>query len=331
MKISENRRLLLFIAATLIVPAGLSRVFLIKTHFDSNPVAQLRVKEPDIVMLSDSVLDNGVDKQLMSELLGGRRVELLWYGGSASASWYFRLKNHIVASGIHPELVCILFRDRMLTNPNFRTEGTYRYKLEATMHNNEPVFATLHEREAAKKYDLERLVDKLYPLNARRHVAQEKIERKLLRVLSNLGTTVTELQDRLNATFATSNLRGGGAEEAAALANQEEAEFDPDPRMSFLPHIVDVAQQANIRLCFLRVKRFPDADGRVAQSLGLRRYIVQLSRWIQTHGCYFLDDTDNLERTQDMYFFPGDDHMSPWAKRKSTVLYAEELRTILSR
>jgi len=327
---NEGGRLLLFVVAILIVPVGLSRVFLLKTDFDSKPIAQLRESRPNVVMLADSMLDNGVDPQLMSDLLDGRRVELLWYGGSTSASWYYRLKNHILASGIKPELVCILFRDRMLTQPTLRTEGTYRYKLEAVMHDDEPTYSIAFGRKAGGKYDLEGLIDIFYPLNARRHVTPEKIERRLIRGLADLGITVTELRNSINATFALSQLRDGGAQEALAFAAEDEAEFDPDPQKSFLPHMVEAARQANVRLCFLRVRRFPQPDGVVTQSASLRQYITQLEQWIESHGSYFLDDTGNLERTRDMYFTPGDDHMAPWAKRKSTELYARELRTILS-
>ena len=55
-----------------------------------------------------------------------RDVELLWNGGAASAAWYLLLKNYVVASGIHPRLVCIFFRERMLTDATFRTTPTYR-------------------------------------------------------------------------------------------------------------------------------------------------------------------------------------------------------------
>ena len=109
-KSKESLRLLIFMALVLTVPAVVSHVLPAKGHFDAKPIARLRAKKPNIVILSDSMVDNGVDPELLGKLLSGRRVELLWYGGTASAVWYFRLKNYIVASDVHPELVCILFR-----------------------------------------------------------------------------------------------------------------------------------------------------------------------------------------------------------------------------
>jgi hypothetical protein len=331
MKATELRRLFLFAAAVLFAPAVLSHLLPVKEHFDAKPIARLRATQPDIVMLSDSMLDNGVDPELMGKLLGGRRVELLWYGSSASASWYFRLKNYIIASEISPELVCILFRDQMLTDPTFKTGDTYRYKLEAAMHEDEPVYQLVLGARAREKQKLAQWVNSIYPLNARRHVHHERIERMVMRGLADAGTTVSNVETNLNETFAVSNLRAGGAEEAAALSGQKEHDFDPDPRRSFLPHIVDLASAARIRLCFLRVQRYPTANGEVPQSERLRQYVSDLREWIESRGSYFIDDTDNLKRTPDMFLRPGDDHMGPWAKQRSTELYADELRPILSR
>jgi hypothetical protein len=326
----ESWRLLIFVAVVVIVPAVASHLAPIKTHFDAKPLARLRARRPHVVILSDSMVDNGVDRELLGKLLDNRRVELLWYGGAASASWYFRLKNYIVASRIHPELVCIFFRDRVLTDPRFRTEGSYRSKLEAAMHENEPAYRLVLGRELAGEGDLHRWVDRLYPLNARRHAQHERIEQTSMRLVANAGVTVPTLRRSINETFALTNLAGGATEEAAALSKEKQTEFDPDPRRSFLPHIVAAGAEAHIHLCFVRVKRHPGADGRVQQDEKLRSYTANLRNWIESQGCYFIDDTDNPARTEDMYLQPGDDHMGPWAKERSTELYADELRPLLS-
>jgi hypothetical protein len=331
MKMTEGRRLLVFVALVLLIPAVLSQVLPNKTPFDQRPLARLRATKPDVIMMSDSMLNNSVDPKLMGELLGGRRVELLWYGSSASASWYFRLKNYIIASGNRPELLCILFREQLLTDPGFRTTGTYLYKLEAAMHADEPIYRLLLGDEFKSKQQVENMVTSVYPLNARIHVSRERIERMCLRALANFGTTVGELQAGINETFALPNLRGGGTAEAVALSQEEERDFDPDPRHSFLPHIVQLAAEARIPLCFIRARRYPGPDGRVPQSERMRKYMADLRAWIEKQGCHFIDDTDNLKRTRDMFLKPGDDHTGPLATRRSTELYADELRPLLTR
>jgi hypothetical protein len=326
----ENLRLVVFVAVVLIVPAVASHLVPMKTRFDAKPIARLRAKKPQVVVLSDSMVDNGIDAELLGKLLNNRRVELLWYGGAASASWYFRVKNYIVASRIHPELVCIFFRDRVLTDPRFRTEGSYRSKLESAIHEDEPIYRLVLGQLPAGEWDLHSWVDRLYPLNARRHAEHEKIEQVSMRLVANAGVTVSELRRWTNETFALINLGGGAAEEAEAISKEKEADFDPDPRRSFLPHIVAAAAEARIPLCFLRVKRHPGQDGVVQQSEQLRRYIAGLRKWIENQGCHFIDDTDNPARTPDMYLQPGDDHMGPWAKERSTEFYADKLRPLLS-
>src|SRR6202043_1003930 len=229
----ESWRLLIFVAVVVIVPAVASYLAPMKTHFDTKPISYFQAKKPHVVILSDSMVDNGVDPELLGKLLGGRRVELVWYGGAASASWYFRLKNYIVAAGVHPELVCILFRDRVLTDPRFRTEGTYPSKLEAGVHEDEPISRLGLGQHLAGEGDLERWVDRLYPLNARRHAQHERIEQTSMRLVANAGVTVPELRHWINETFALTNLSGGAAEEAAAISKEKQTEFDPNPRPSF--------------------------------------------------------------------------------------------------
>ena len=45
----------------------------------------------------------------------------------------------------------------------------------------------------------------------------------------------------------------------------------------------------------------------------------------------FIDDTENPQRTREMFLAPHDDHMGPWAKERSTTLYAEKLRPLFDR
>ena len=152
-----------------------------------------------------------------------------------------------------------------------------------------------------------------------------------MRFVADAGLTVPKVRRAVNRTFAVSNLAGGALEEAAGVTHEKAVRFDPDPSLSFLPHMVDAANDAHLRLCFVRVKRYPDEHSNVPQTPELREYIASLRAWIESHGAFFIDDTDNPARTRDMFLAPGDDHMGPWAKEKSTQLYAEKLRPIYER
>ena len=325
----ETAKLLIFAACFLAIPALVSWAIPLRVRFDAKPIARLQARSPDIVILSDSIVDNGIDADLLGKLLGDRRVELLWHGGSSSASWFFEFKNHVIASGIKPQLVCIFFRDRMLTDPRFRTEGTYRAKLEAAMHDDEPAF---HQVLGAKHSGTSRasaLIEAIYPLDPRRYAFHQYLEETSMRLVADAGLTVPKVRRAVNRTFAVNNLAGGAAEEAAAVTRERSMPFDPNPAASFLPHMVETANAIHLPLCFVRVKRYPDKTGHAPESDDLKNYIASLRAWIEAHGCRFVDDTGNPERTQDMFLAPNDDHAGPWAKKRSTELYAELLRPLL--
>ena len=126
-------------------------------------------------------------------------------------------------------------------------------------------------------------------------------------------------------------LRDEVMDESTELSGAKAEEFNPDPRHSFLPHMVATAKQAGIPLCFVRQKRYPLPDGTTPQSESLRRYIAQLRAWLESQGCTLIDLTNDPEPDQSMYNKPGDDHMRRAAKEKMTEIYARKLGPLLHR
>ncbi|MEP6601310.1 MAG: hypothetical protein ABJB49_05800 [Nitrospirota bacterium] len=325
-------RLMIFVAAALLLPAFAAHLIPARRDFDPQPIARLRQERPEIVLIGDSVLGGSVDPRLFSHKTGASDVELLWNGGAASAAWYLLLKNYVVASGIRPRLVCIFFRERMLTDPTFRTTPTYRHFLESIRHEKEPVYrALLQGDEAEEQTALGRVIDWLYPLNSRRYVQQEKISRLAFRIAAGGSARIGPLRRRVNETFDVAKLRDEIMDESTELSGAKAAEFNPNPQLTFLPHMVTTAKRGGIRLCFVRQKRYPLLDGTVPQSESLQRYIAQLRNWLESHDCTFIDLTNDSEPDQSMYNKPGDDHMRPAAKEKMTMIYAEKLRPLLHR
>ena len=302
-----------------------------KRRFDAGPLVRLRGSRPDFVMIGDSLLNAGLDPARMAARLGGgQRVENLWNGGAESACWYLLLKNYVVASGVRPRRVCIFFNDRLLTYPDFRTQGSYRRYIESIMHADEPGYrAVLGDDSTGRGSRLEAWATRLFPLNARRHVHEEKIEKLIFRAVAFTPPAAAVLESQVNATFDLAKLRGETMERSL-LVTADEAVFDPAPGHSFLPLIVGDAARAGIPLCFVRVKRHPAADGRMPQSEPLRRYIADLRAWLESRGCVVVDCADDPGWTADMYQSPTDDHIGPWARERSTDLYADKLRPVLS-
>jgi hypothetical protein len=324
-----TRRLLLFVFIVLAVPALISQIVPTRTKFNAKPIAQLRARQPDLVFIGDSILGSAIDPRLFEQQIGGgHRVELLWNGGAASASWYLLIKNYLLPSDVRPRLGAIFFRDRMLTDPTFRTTPTYRHYLESLMHEREPILTEVLGTDA-NKGPVGRFVSMLYPLDERRHVQQERISRIAFRVAAMSPRRVAPLRRRVNEVFDVVRLREEVMPESSAVTAERATTFDPDPKRSFLPHIVDLAAGAGIPLCFVREKRHPEPNVSVPQSDELRRYIADLRAWIESRGCAFLDLSDESEPTPQMFMKENDDHIAPHAKRHSTELYVEKLRPLL--
>jgi hypothetical protein len=258
-----------------------------------------------------------------------QQVEVLWNGGAASAAWYLLLKNYVVASGIHPRLLCIFFRERMLTDATFRTTPTYRRFLESIRREREPVYESILHSDAGESA-LDRVINWLYPLNTRRHVNQEKISRLAFRIAAG-SARIGPLRRHVNQIFDPVKLREEIMDESAQVSAEEPEEFTADPRRNFLPHIVETAKQAGLLLCFVREKRYPQPDGITPQTENIARYTADLARWVESQGCLFVDLTDNPRPDQSMYTKPGDDHIRREAKPAATKIYAEKIRPLLTR
>jgi hypothetical protein len=331
-KAKETKRLWLFVVIVLGLPAVVSQFVPTKRHFDAEPISALQAKRPDVVLIGDSMLDSRIDARLLEDRLGnGHRVEILWNGGAASACWYLMLKNYVVASGVHPKRCCIFFRDRLLTDPSFRTGGIFRSYFESLMHAEEPaILAVLGKNISPQENGLTRLVAWLYPLDSRRHVYQEAIGHMMFGVAAPSASGAKKLERLVNKTFDVAKMRGEVMAEATDVSETVAKPFDPSPTKSFLPAMVETAAQAKIPLCFVRVKRHPDPAGYTAQPEELGVYIRELREWLENHGCVLIDDTDDPSFTPDMYLKAKDDHIGPWAKKRSTEIYAEKLRSLLA-
>lgn len=331
MKLNESKRLWIFALAVLLVPVALNHALPSKRRFNPQPLARLRATQPQVVLIGDSMVHAAIDPALLQKQLGSGPVEMIWHGGASSAAWYLILKNYVVASRVRPRSCCIFFYYDLLTNATFRTTATYRGFLESLMHRDEPIMRLVLGGPSFDQDEAEQLVTWLYPLNDRRHHYQERISRFAFRMESSTGPRIKGLPRRVNEIFDVARLRQETLPKTAAAKAERTLVFDPDPKRSFLPHIIDCAARAGLPLCFVRVKVHPGADGRVAQSAELIRYTAQLRAYIERRGCAFIDATANPQLTSEMYLRPDDDHIGPWAKERTTEIYAEELRPLLRR
>jgi hypothetical protein len=331
MKAGHVSQLVIFGLAVLLVPIGLNHWLPSKRPFNHQPLERLRANHPGIILIGDSLVHAAIDPRLLQKELGDGPVEMIWRGGAASAAWYLSLKNYVVASGVRPRWCFFFFNYDLLTNAAFRTTPTYRSFLESLMHGQDPVYHQVLGNESTRETLPQQIVSWLYPLNDRRHHYQEKISRWAFRTEALTGPKIKGLPRRVNEIFDVARLRQETLPQTPDAVAARSLSFTPDPKKNFLPHIVTTAAQAKIPLCFVRVRPNPGPDNQFQESAELRDYVAELRKWIEAHGCAFVDMTTNKELTPDMYLRPDDDHIGPWAKERATKIYADELRPLFER
>jgi hypothetical protein len=251
---------------------------------------ELSSQRPEVVLLGNSMLGEGIDEGLF-ESLTGRRTYKWAIGGSESAYWYIVTKNVIATCAHKPRLLVIFFRDTALTYPGYRTSGKYRDEIELWTSPEEPLLDELAYR--ASSPPLVRVAEQLWPLCDWRHrnALKTRAETLVKQVTAALLKTSPKALAAAAATvFAESKL---DPVQATAQQLASEQAFSVVPRQiqigrSFLPEIVRLTKEAGVQLAFVRVKRRTDAEGRPQQA-ELTRYIDGLREYLQGASVPLLD------------------------------------------
>jgi hypothetical protein len=75
--------------------------------------ARVRDEKPEVVLIGNSMVNSGVDLELLGEILGAR-VTTLHVNGSKAPTWYLLLKNRVFAQGHRPHAVVIVGASRAM-------------------------------------------------------------------------------------------------------------------------------------------------------------------------------------------------------------------------
>lgn len=292
-----------------------------KASFDADRLATLRARQPEFVLIGDSMLGCAIDPATLEQSLGGRKVAVLWHGGASSAAWYLYLKNVVAAAGIHPRRVFIWIRDDVLSKPEYRTSGKYMQQLERLMVGDEPVFRRLARVKPGPLGWLEHGIDRVFPGQDSRLHYQEKIDSLVRRLVGRRRKVAQKLKYKANAVFSIRNTRGD-----QPILTDDEGErraFDPSPEASFLPHIVALAHKRGFRLCFVRPKKRPGPYADFDDSPEMKAYYASLGAYLASNGCELVDLTHDPAVTADM--FSDAVHIRPSAMPAFTRHFAEQL------
>lgn len=283
----------------------------------------------DFVLVGDSVLEQGVDTMALSELIDAPAYPIA-VPGSKSAFWYLILKNVILEAQYRPSHVVIVFRDTMLTLPNFHVDGGYIIELDQ--------FATAHEdflvEHAYLNFmnPLERWGLGHFPLYGSRQHLTEAADRYSSNTLARLLLSCDdECVERGMATaHHVTNVRDDFRDEAlegdeAMLFTRRAMNFKASVETSFLPEIIRLAKENGIRLVFVhaRTQQFPSE---AAEPAALRKYKRDLAAYLLENGIPLLDFSHDPRLTAE--YFEDIVHMNDAGKAIFTQMLAEALQEL---
>lgn len=293
--------------------------------FNPEPIEELRRMNPGYVVIGDSMAGSRIDPRRLTEL-ARQPIAPLLQAGSGPAYWYLLLKNWVIASGIHPRVVFIFFRDTNLTNVMYRLDDQYRWMLDvAALEREDGLNHAIAARTEGPWRRIEQGVERAYGADQARRLLEPALAGWVGRTVIPSRRQRTAFMTNMNARFGLDHLRPMDAADIAA-AEDRDADFNRYVDRSVLPLMLRDAKAAGLRLCFVRVQRRPASGRPPYQSPALRRYTRDLRRYLELHGAIFRDDTGDAALTLDMY--EDGDHLAASARRRYTEVLFERLRPL---
>ncbi|MBI5935099.1 MAG: hypothetical protein HY867_15470 [Chloroflexi bacterium] len=283
-----------------------------------------------VVLLGDSVLEQGVDEFALSAELNVP-AHAIAVPGSTSAFWYLILKNVILQAEPHPATVALLFRDTILTLPNYHVKGGYINELDQFATAREDV---LQERAYLNFMNpLEKAALSYLPLYRKGQQFKERTDGRVRNLIPGvLFSCDADCVARADATvYHVENLRPEFVHEALAgdedfLFTRAAMDFDALIEQSFLPEIIRVARENNVQLILVheRTQIFPSVE---AEPKALRIYKQKLAAYLEQNDIPLVDFSYDPRLPKS--YFVDILHMNAEGKALFTQLLAEALRPFL--
>lgn len=292
------------------------------THRDA-----IAAQKPQIILLGDSMVDENVDAPALSHMLG-RTVYPISYPGSGSALWYLSIKNNILASPYKPQVLVILFRDSILTTPEYRLGGN---ELEDNLAgSNETLLLQLAYLNHMNP--LQKMANEYFPLygfGARIRSDIDYVNRYLIpHFMLHCGKRCvdTAFLNRFNFhTTAPPTANDPIAQSESILYTNRALDFHDQVGKSFLPEILRLCHENGVSLILVRGKTTSFSN--IPKPAGLDKYISDLKNYLHENGVFFVDlESDPRLTTLD---YVDRFHILPEARGTYTQMLADALMPLL--
>ncbi len=292
---------------------------------------EITTRQAEVVLVGDSILVLGIDPEELTRLTG-RETYSMGTPGSASAVWYLSIKNVITKVPVPPKYVVVFFRDTILTAPGYRVNGKYFNLVDELAYRDDALL--LQKAFIAQMGPVEQVFDQYFPLYGSRLRLRETIDYYIRYGLTNLLGCDAACNDRANiAVFQDLNIDNSLLVEAIATAESylytpERLDFDNQIGKSFLPDMVQRAQDKGIQIILVRTKHqiYPTE---ASQPLALRDYIEKLEAYASENGLVYLDFSHDERLTPDL--FADSHHLNERGSQVFTEILTEALLPILNK
>lgn len=286
-------------------------------------------QEPEIVLMGDSTLVNGVNADLLAQLTD-KSVYSIGIPGSASALWYLILKNNIAESPYKPKYVLILFRDTMLTAPGYRVHGSYFDLVDEYAARREPEL--IQYSFVNLMNPLEIVAERYFPLYIARAGIRGSIDSSIRYFAPQLAGCDRNCTDyAMGDIFSGADLEPNALVDAVAAAESylytpDQLDFDSQLARSYLPMMIEIAAENNIQMIFVRIK-VESADSRITNSPEFKGYINSLGDYLANKKAQYLDHGSDPRLTHDL--FRDSIHLNEQGQAVFTQLLSDELKKII--
>lgn len=291
-------------------------------------IHQIKIEnqKPGIIFMGDSLLRTDVDVAQFEQLTGESSYKID-IPGSASALWYLILKNNIIPASHTPRVVIIFFRETMLTAPSYRVTGPNFKSVDEFASPKDTLFL---QRAYLNNMSLgEQVLGGFFPLYSYRNELKEDLDTLLRHILPELLLNCDSncADDSYNSLLGSENWSRDMLDQSIGQADEplykpEQFEFRARVGMSFLPEMIQLAHQKNIKLIFIRmpIKTYSHKD----EPDGIKSYMQALRTYLDANNISLIDLAWD-ERIKPEYFVDPH-HMNRDGMQIFTGILAEAVK-----
>lgn len=293
----------------------------------TNHLAYIEENQSQIVLLGDSTLVLGVDADALAEQTD-KSVYSIGIPGSASALWYLMLKNNIAEAAYKPEYVLVVFRNTILTAPGYRVHGSYFKLIDEYAARNEPEF--IQKSFVNLMNPLEIVAEKYLPLYVFRSDLRNGIDANIRYFAPPFFGCDENCTDfALGEIFSGADLEPKALVDAVGAAESllytdEQMNFDTQVEKSYLPDMIRIANENNIKLVFVRIKVESEFESLPEHE----KYLNSLSQYLKEQNALLLDYGSDPRITNDLFRDPL--HLNEEGTSVFTELLADGLQKLFA-